>query len=351
MLPNKYFAALVINAIFVKVLLGFPKTVVENSANAAWIQVIYNVIIALLFFYALTRLYNRKKNIIQVAELNGGKPLKIIAGIAVTAVLMINLIPIIRLYPETVKIVLLKETNTEIIVIVMAAAAAIAASFGLEAIARIHKIFLPIAAAIFVGFLLLLIPEYKTENIMPILGNGARSIFLKGFNSMSLFSDLIILNLLIPYTENLDTVRRYGRYAIIISGAAAVLVTAAFCLTYSYPSSKDFLVPVYQMSRLVNLSSFFSRFEAFFEFVWSILILLYTALYLYMICYTIQLTLSLRYLNALILPVTIIVFVMSLIPESIMQMMKLSRFLGHISYIPAFALMLIFSRVKSRAKQ
>ncbi|MDO5399282.1 MAG: GerAB/ArcD/ProY family transporter, partial [bacterium] len=267
MFSERFCTPLLINIIFVKVILTFPKMVVENSGNAAWIQVLYNTLIALLFFCAVMHIYNRKKNIIEVAEINGGKPLKIIAGILVTAILIINAVPIIRIFPEAVRTVLLQETNVEIIIVVMALAAALGAYLGIEAIARIHRLFLPIAAIVFLSFLLLLIPKYRAVNVFPIFGNGLSSIFIKGFNSLSLFSDLIVLNLLIPYTKNLDMIKRSGRYGIITAGLAATVTTAAYCLSYSYPSSENFIMPAYQIARLINISSFFSRFEAFFEFV------------------------------------------------------------------------------------
>lgn len=346
MLSNKHFTALIINVLFVKVLLTFPKTVVLNSGNAAWIQVLYNLITALLFFTALMKLYNKKKNIIQIAQINGGKTLKIIAGIITFILLSVNLVPVIRIFPESVNTILLRETNTEIVIILTALAGALGAYIGIDSIGRINRLFLPAAAVVFAAFILMLIPNYRIENITPIFGTGAGKIFLNGFNSLSLFSDLLILNLLIPFAQNLDSVRKYGRYAIITAGGLAVVTTAAYCLTYSYPASKDFIIPVYQMARLVNLSSFFGRFEALFEFIWSIMILLYISLYLYMMCYTLQITFSLKYLRPLILPVTIIIFIISLIPQSLMDTIEISDKIGCFSYIQVFALMLIFSRAR-----
>lgn len=350
MLSERFFTPLLVNIIFVKVILTFPKTVVENSGNAAWIQVLYNTLIAFLFFCAVMHIYNRKKNIVEIAEINGGKPLKIIAGILVTAILIINAAPIIRIFPEMVRTVLLQETNVEIIIAVMAVAAALGAYLGIEAIARIHRLFIPVAAIVFISFLLLLIPEYKILNVLPVFGNGIGSIFIKGFNSLSLFSDLIVLNLLIPYSKNLDAIKRSGKYGIIISGLLATILTAQYCLSFSYPASENFIVPAYQISRLINISSFFSRFEAFFEFVWSILTLLYASTYLYMISYSIQITLSLKYLKPLIFPVTVIVFMISLLPSSMMEMMKWDHIVGGFSYIPVFILLLVFGRVWRKKK-
>lgn len=345
MIASPQIFSLVTNAIFVKVLLTFPKAVVENSANAAWIQIGYNIAVALLFYLFVMRIYNRKKNFIELAEIVGGKPLKAVTGIAVTAVLLFNSVPALRIFPETVKTVLLKETNTEIIVLVMAAAIIIGTHYGINAIALIHRMFLPIAAVVIALFLLFLIPFYKFEYIMPIFGNGAKNIFANGLSSLSLFSDLIILNLLIPFCNNLESAKKCGRNAIITAGLGALSVTLVYCLTFTYPPSGDFIIPMYQMARLVHLSSFFSRFEASFEFVWSIMILLYGALYLYMICYSVQITLGLKYLKPLILPVAVIIFMLALIPDSMMNMLEFEVVVMKYSFIPVFALFLIFGLV------
>ena len=174
---------------------------------------------------------------------------------------------------------------------------------------------------------------------------------MSGLSSLSLFSDLIILNLLIPYCKNLDTARRCGRYAIITAGASAVIVTLVYCLTFTYPASKNFIIPMYQMARLVHLSTFFSRFEAFFEFVWSIMILLYSALYLFMICHTVQVTLSLKYVKPLVLPMGVIIFMISLIPDSMMDMLEIEAQIVKYSYIPVFALYLVFGFVNKRMER
>ena len=75
------------------------------------------------------------------------------------------------------------------------------------------------------------------------------------------------------------------------------------------------------------------------------MVLLYAALYLYMICYTIQITLSLKYLKPLILPAAVIVFMLSLIPDSMMDMLEIETVIVKYSFIPVFVLFLIFGVV------
>ncbi|MCC8169024.1 MAG: endospore germination permease [Oscillospiraceae bacterium] len=343
MLQRKKITSLIINAIAVKMLLTYPRNIILNSGNAAWIQILYNFIIAILIFALTAVLYRGKKNIIELADSCGGKSLKIIVGIIVFAILSANLISVARIYPETIKTILLQESSVELIIILFAVIIAIGAYMGIESIATVHYLFLPIAGIVMVSFLLLLIPYYKFDNLFPILGNGAKSIFIDGFNSISVFSDIILLNIFLPYMENYSEFKKSGFRVIIIGGVIAFLITLAYCSVYPYPSSKNFIFPVYQLTRIIHLSSFFSRFETFFEFVWSILIMLYAAFYMYAICYVLQITFNLKFHKPLIVPLTIIIFGAAILPSSFMKFIELEMVIYYIVYPFAFLLPIIFA--------
>lgn len=52
--------ALLINTIVSRVFLNFPRNLVENSGNAAWIQIIYGTILAFIAFLIIEKLYAKK---------------------------------------------------------------------------------------------------------------------------------------------------------------------------------------------------------------------------------------------------------------------------------------------------
>ena len=332
MLRKKEITALTINAVLVKMLFEFPRTVILNSGNSAWMQIIYNLIIVLLIFFVTAKFYEKKKNIIEVADELGGKGLRIAVGIVMFVILSVNFLSVIRLFPETVKIVLLKDTPVNMIVFLFAAAAAFGAYMGINSIARIHCIFLPIANIILVLFIILLAPYYKVENIMPFFGEGAKKLFVNGFETVSLFADIILLNILLPYAQTLNDVKKSGYKSILISGGLSVIIMLAYCMLYPYPVSENFIFPVYQMTRMVHLSSFFSRFEAIFQFVWSLLLLLYASVYVYILSYIFQITFSLKYIKPVIVPVVIICYSLSLIPSSLAQTVGIEELISKIVF-------------------
>ena len=342
MIGKKELTGVLITAIVVKMLLSYPRELVLNSGQAAWIQVIYISLVALALILITTRVYMHKCSIVDLAQMVGGSGLRTAVGILVFLILLANFSAVARVFPETVKIVLLQNFNADIITIVFAIAAGIGAYMGIHSVARVNYMFLPIAGSAFIGFLLLLMPYYEIDNIMPILGEGADKIFVSGFNSLSLFSDIILLNVFIPYSKNLSESKTVSVRAIIISAIVAFLITAAYCFAYGYPVSRDYILPVYQMSRMIHISSFFSRFESFFQFMWSILILLYAAIYICGMCAVLQRTFNLKYINPLILPITILGITIASIPSAVTDAIELEKYVNLIEYPIVFLLPIIF---------
>ena len=351
MLHKEEITSLMINALFVKILIFYPRIAVLNSENAAWMQILFNLLVMLLIYLITVKVYKTKKNVIQIASEKGGKWLKILVGTVVFLILMINLLSIIRIFPETVRIVLLKETPTNIIMLIFAIASAFGAYMGINSIARIHYKFLPIAGAVLFIFLIMLIPYYSIDNIMPILGGGADKIFIKGMRTMSFFADILLLNILIPYAPTLNDLKKSGLKSIIVSGSLAFITVLAYCLAYPNPISKEFVFPVYQLARMVHLTSFFSRFEAFFQFVWSLLVMLYSSLYVCILSLVWQQTFSLKFNKPLILPVTAIAFSLAMIPTSVVNTINIDKTISAIIYPLVFIIPIVFGLLTRKQKK
>lgn len=297
---------IIINLICIKLLFNFPQRLVINSGNAAWIQIIYVSLIMTVLFFITTIAYRRCSNmsIIGLSEKIGGKPLKAVVGLIVSGVLLLNIVPIIRNYPDMVKLVLLPNTPIEMILLIFTVVIGIAVYVGMDAIARIHAIVVPIVLIIMAAFYIFLIPHVKVYNLFPILGNGANRIFGKGLLGIEFFDDILVLNLLLPYMQNADDAKKTGYRAIIISSALAIIMILIYGLIYPYPSSGKFIAPIYQLTRLVGIGDFFQRFEAFFEFVWSLGVFLYLSFYISVICMVWKESFDLKYERPLIYPIT-----------------------------------------------
>lgn len=348
MLQRKELTIILVNVIVTKMALMFPRTIISNSGNAAWIQALYNIAVAFVLFFFISKIYRGKKNVIELAEMSGGKPLKIIVGLLVFISLVTNYASIIRIFPETIKLVLLQDFNVEFITVTFMAAIGIGAFIGIESIARVNYLFMPLIGGVYVLLLMCLVPYYNINNLLPLLGNGAGKIFGNGFNTLSIFSDVLILNIFLPYYKNNSEAQKSGRRAIFISSAIVIAILLAYCLVYPYPVSREFMIPIYQLARIIHLSTFFSRFEAIFQFAWSVMLFLYSAIYVYAICYVWQITFGLKYYKPLIFPIVIINGALALLPDSIIQLIINEKWENVVVYPITFLLPIIFGFVSRK---
>ena len=341
MLNRRQLTTIIINAITVKMLVTFPHNAIVLCGNAAWISAIYCTLIAAGLFWLISITYNSNKSVIQIAENIGGRWLQIAVGLVVFVVLAANFFPLISIFSEIIRLALLQQTLFEIIALLLIIAIILGAYCGIEAIGRVHGLFIPIIGTVFVIFILLLIPSFHFDNILPIMGNGIYNLFVGNISFLSLFADLLMLNILIPYTKNIGEFKKAGIKGVFIGGACAIVIFAAYGLSYAYPASEKFLIPIYQLEKLIRLSNFFSRLEAIFQFVWSISILLYGSLYAAVLAEVWRSSFGLKKSKPLILPIATILIGAALRPGSFSGIITWEEIINKWIYIPAFLIPII----------
>lgn len=339
-LNQKQLTMLIANLLIVKIIFAFPRNLFKTSGNAAWIEAIYLTVAAaiILELTFLTYKLAGKKSVIQLAECIGGKPFKVIISLIVVIVIGGFLCTEVRTFAESVKIILLPSTSIEVIMLLFAITAGIGAWYGMEALATINAIFFPFCL-FFLGVLVAwLVPNFSLNNLMPILGRGGKNIFIYGIKNLSCFSDILVLNLLLPHCRDVEMVKKSGRYAVLTAGAVLVAIALAYGLCYPYPYSADFLLTAYQLSRMARAGEYFQRFEALFELVWTLTHLLYSAIYIYIICNVLKDGFKLNYSKPLIPCVVALVALISFEPSSVMDLLEVSSAVKQIFFPFAYAL-------------
>lgn len=339
-LNQKQLTMVIANLLIVKIIFAFPRNLFKTSGNAAWIEAIYLTIVAwiLLEITFLTYKTVGKKSVIQLAECIGGKTLKVITALIIILVIGGFLCTEVRTFAESVKIILLPSTSIEVIMLLFAITAGIGAWYGLEAIATINAIFFPFCLFFLAVLVIWLVPNFNLNNLMPVFGLGGKNIFLHGIKNLSCFSDILVLNLLLPYCNNVEMVKKSGRYAILTAGSVLIAIALVYGLCYPYPYSADFLLTAYQLSRMARAGEYFQRFEALFELVWTLTHLLYSAIYIYIICSVLKDGFKLSYSKPLIPCVVALVALISFEPSSVMDLLEVSSTVKQIFFPFAYVL-------------
>ncbi len=339
-LKSREMASILINLITVKMLFTYPRYIVERCQNGGWLSVLIYLAVAFGVFYITQMLYLKtgRTSIINQAEVIGGKPLKIITGIFVVTLLMLNIAPMVRAFPEAIKTALLQNTPMLVIIALLTVGVAAGAQFGIEALGRTASVFLPVAGVFLLAFFIMLAPHYEVTNLFPF---SFADIIIKGASSLSIFADIFVLSLLQPYAEDMTAVKKSGLTALIIGGGVGFLIVLAYCLVYPYPVSARFIVPLYQLTRLVKIGTYFQRLEAIFEFIWSISILIYTSIYLFIMSDTLKQSFGLRHHKPLVFPLLIILLRLVFWEESYTEAIR-SNYVNSAVLYPVFYILPLF---------
>lgn len=323
-LERKELTATFINLIVVKMLFTYPRFMVINSGNAAWIEMLYVSLIS-FSLYRFIEFLNRKnqsENIFELSEKIGGKALRFIVGLAIIFVLIVNLSINIRIFSECIRTVLLPNTPTTMVMLFFIIAISIGAYMGVYSICRIHALFVPVAAIVMLGFLIMLIPDINLNNLFPLIGTGTNNVFIKGLVSISVFADIMSIYILTPFCKNKRDTKRSISFAFLIGGFASTFMLLLYGLVYPYPISQEFVIPIYQLARIVNVGQYFQRFEAFFEFTWSIAMMLYAAFLLFVICYSFSETFETKYYRETILPTVLLAASLGFVPTNFVTLLS-----------------------------
>lgn len=336
-LRSRDISSVMINLITVKLLFTYPRFMIERCENGAWISVVVYGIAALLLFGVTGILYKRceKLSLLTQAEYIGGKLFKIITGVFVILLFMLNIAPMVRAFPEAIKTALLQNSPMLFITLILSCGVIVGVYYGIEALSRLASLFLPVAALFLLVFTVLLAPEFEINNLFPL---SVRKAVTEGTTSLSVFSDILVLNFLLIYCENADIAVRAGIKAIITGIITGASVTFVYCLIYPYPASSRFIVPLYQMSRIVTVGTYFQRLEAVFEFVWSVSIFLYTAVYLFVMCDIFRQSFNLKDYRPLAVPMLLVLMMLVFREESYVKTLR-ANFVSSMILFPMFYLL------------
>jgi spore germination protein (amino acid permease) len=336
--------ALIINAICARIFLNFPREMAEDAGTAGWLEVIYFSILAFGLVYLIASLYARfnRKDLLDIAGLAGGEAGRIITGLLILAPILGFGALILREYTENMKIISLTDSPLGFVMMFFMVAMVAACFLGLEAIVRFSAVAVPILTAGFLFIVLMVAPYYDFTHLLPVLGSGLGSVFGKGFFKVSTYSPLIYLFLIPPFLKDQKSFRRIGLTALGVSALLLLVSSLTYSLVYSYPTSLESFLPVFQLARLINYGRFFQRLESVFVISFAISAMLYLGVILFFVVHVFKKTFKLEYHRPLILPFAVILFSLALLPSNLMTAIDLqTKTYATFTWVIAFILPIV----------
>ncbi|KWX86572.1 hypothetical protein AMQ83_18175 [Paenibacillus riograndensis] len=254
----------------------------EVGTPDAWISVVLSGLLAMLAGYVIVKLSQRFPNhtIYQYSQVVAGKLLGKGLAIFLSLYYILGSGYALRFMGEVVHMYLLDETPIEVIMIVFLSLGTYLTVGGINPIARLTELFLPLVILFLLVLILFSLKDVELDNIRPVLGEGVLPV-LKGIKP-SIFS-FAGFEIMLIFTALMKEPRKamksvLGGIALVIPLYTLVVVIAI--ATLSVDEVKTVTWPTMSVAMNIELpGGFFERFESLFSVLW--VISMYTSFVLY----------------------------------------------------------------------
>lgn len=342
---SSYQALLLI--ILYRIIIAFTYLPIVNTVprnQDIWIVLLLSIPYTIILFWPLMYLGNKFKglNLIQYTEKILGRFFGKIFNIYYILFLFLFCIILVSTLVEILNTTMFLETPTYVTTAIIIITCAYVSYKGLESIARGAEIFVPFILLTILLFVVLSYNNYDFTVLLPILKDSTFKELSKGSLDRSIkFSDALILAMLAPHLEKKEDLNGIFVKSVIYSIIIIIIlvVSTQAVLGIEYPKHINF--PFFTFSRLVNLLDFIQRIELL------IVIALITGNigkisgYMYFASVAFAQTLNKDNNKVYIVPISIMVFIITLVIKDRRSILAVGDTLQSIILITSFIALFI----------
>ncbi|MBQ9267490.1 MAG: GerAB/ArcD/ProY family transporter [Clostridia bacterium] len=338
------------------VLISFPQYSSREFGNAAVLHSVYLAIVVFIFYLIILKLYEpfAGKDIMDIAEIVGGKPLKIIMSIAVILYTFAMMIFTMQEFGEDIKDVMFNHSTNAEINILFTIGMAFLGYFGIRGVFRLGTYLFP---AIVIGFGLMfysLSSKIDFINLTPVLGTGASTVFLKGLTQVGIYNSLSIMLVIAPLAKHF---KKATLFSVLSTSLVIILSLFLLATIIPYPSLNQKNFAIFELTRYIGFGRFFQRLDAVFTFFWIMTCFVFLGVLLIVNFIMLKKAFNLKYPGRLIPCVSLIIFTScNLVPSNAVS--SIARDFMYVSLspyslflYPLILLLLARLKVSGRKKQ
>ena len=254
------------------IVLNLPQMILDNSGTASVLNCIYILALVLIFALLVIKLLKNflGLDIIDISEYLGGKPLKILIGILCISYLIIESAFLTRMSSKNLLLVYFENYPISFIVFLFLFVAVVANLIGKKSIIKVNTIVVPIALFSILFTLIFVVDLLKIERSLPILANGASSIFLTGASNIFAFNGLFFLFFISPLLNKKEDTSKVTFASVLICGIFLILAMGLLVFAFSDIYSISRISPIYFIIVNSRLTAFLERPEMIFIFIWAL---------------------------------------------------------------------------------
>lgn len=269
---NKEAIALLATITFNHIILISPKAIIQTTASASLLNLLYIGILVLIFTCIICFFLNKFPtcDILDISHYLGGPILKWIIGILYIMYFIFFAGILLYMFTSCLQIIYFPLTKAYYISLIFIIAGIIACNMKNNAIFRSTYIFFPFCIGSFIFLFLSNIPYFQFESIYPILGYGYFTTFVAGLCNLFAFQELAYIYFLPPLLKETSSIKKISVHSIIWSNISLLLSVSVILLMFHGLTNNNELLPLYSAVKYIEFGSFFRKMDSLFVLIWII---------------------------------------------------------------------------------
>lgn len=250
-------------------ILTVPSITASYAKQDLWLSPIWASFIGFLTVFIIDKLQKMYPNqtIIQYSGHIVGLWLGKLLGLFYIFLFILTTGQIVRIYAEFLSVAFFSYTPISIIIISMLFLCGLSILGGVEILGRSAQLFVPLFIIPIIILILILIPDYNTKNIFPILENGLTPSLKGALLPIGWFSEIFLITFLYPFLNDKKKGRKSGMITVTIITVFLVVSNLSIYFLYGQTAAQN-LFPLMNASRYISVADFFENLESVLMAVW-----------------------------------------------------------------------------------
>ena len=285
-----------------------------QSKQDGWIAAILGSLLGLVGIIALVKLSQLFPGLTLIEMLfqHFSWPGKMI-GILYLGYFYIMVILATRLFAEAYQRIMV-ETPTWAFVTVILLLTSYIVYLGLETLARLNQIMLPVLVIFAIAVVFLTMGENKDySNLLPILGNGVSPVAKGSLSVMAWFGEFVIMGMILPYVQRPKKLVKTGIWAGVITLIFFLGPITGPIALFGPVEAAKMTFPTFSEVRYITAGAVINRFDTIAILFWTVGLMIRISLFFYGLSLGIAQALRLPTYQPLVIPLAWLIGVGSIL--------------------------------------
>ncbi|SHF13534.1 spore germination protein [Caldanaerobius fijiensis DSM 17918] len=308
--------------------LSLPRDVATQGGSSGWTLVVLGALAAMVFSLVVTRLGRMFVNdtFVEYSKKIVGNFLGNVLSFMLVVYFIFFAAVQVRVFAEVLKMFLLYYTPLEIVIITMLLSSLYIVRHGIEPIARLNEIMLPVFVLTAILVLLPTLKDIDFTNLLPLMKVSpwpfAKGIIYTAF----LFTGFEFMLFLVPFLKKPQESSRYTVYAIGIAGVLNLMLVILSTTVFGVKENTHLVWPVISLIKIISVPGFFvENLEGIMIGIWTLSVFTTLDTVLYIMSLGLSRVTGAREHSYIVLVLVPIIYIVAMSPADLVQTFAMFR--------------------------